>query len=787
MYYYHLHLALYTLYPVNLPSTVFDKLPAYLVPKGSIDLLDKYYQQQQLSSSTVKEGTDKNISTNQHEQLYINKKQTDKALKPNVPPTPAYEYQKNTTTPSSTTEIPDNNNNNNNNSLHKSNTILSDDNSINPSFAYDDFRLGSIEIESIQKGNKIVPKKSKNNKNKNHGTSSSSSSVSILNHQSKIGYGILHLYRDQKPIHEDLMPDMLAAMNNHGELGKITCTLSVPSYMTTNDFLNFVKPFDDTVQQYIFIRDITPNKYMVIMKFKDVESAYTYHRKFNGRKFHGMEPEICHIVFIDSITWDINLIKKRKVNDDVDDDQIESNQKMEIQYPMLKDTLQAEHNKTAFKSCTIELPTCPVCLERMDENITGLLGITCQHSFDCGCLEKWGKGKCYVCRFSEKPVLEGTGRDITLNNSNDGKNKDGPKRNHQGWLLSRHTNDDRLCCFVCGATDSLWICMICGHIGCGRYQDAHAYRHYEETNHLFALEIDTQRVWDYVGDGYVHRLIQNAVDGNGNNRNHNYNDDENIYSPSKSEFPMIESSSTNNRKSNGFTNSNNRINNNTVWGEISSSSSIRSPKTVSSPSSSSIDHHHHHYHPRDNDIDTMQQEKINAMSIEYTALLTSQLESQRIYYEDQLNVLVKQLSNLSAKQTYLQNCIQEEMDHQQVLVSETKELTKEWKLAQEEKNKLDQKCQSWKDKYDSAHLLLEKEKQKTNKLSIENEEIQEQYQKKKNMLLELHEEIRDLTFYVETRNNIHLHPELVGGNVGTIPKTTPTRSNKGKRGKKGKR
>jgi BRCA1-associated protein len=55
--------------------------------------------------------------------------------------------------------------------------------------------------------------------------------------------------------------------------------------------------------------------------------------------------------------------------------------------------------------------------------------------------------------------------------------------------------------------------MVCGHIGCGRYQEAHAYDHYMETCHLFALEIDTQRVWDYEGDGYVHRLLQNTVDG----------------------------------------------------------------------------------------------------------------------------------------------------------------------------------------------------------------------------------------------------------------------------------
>lgn len=56
-------------------------------------------------------------------------------------------------------------------------------------------------------------------------------------------------------------------------------------------------------------------------------------------------------------------------------------------------------------------------------------------------------------------------------------------------------------CGVCGATENLWICLVCGNIGCGRYQEAHAYRHYKETFHLYALELETQRVWDYAGDG----------------------------------------------------------------------------------------------------------------------------------------------------------------------------------------------------------------------------------------------------------------------------------------------
>ena len=37
-----------------------------------------------------------------------------------------------------------------------------------------------------------------------------------------------------------------------------------------------------------------------------------------------------------------------------------------------------------------ELPTCTVCLERMDESVDGILTILCNHSFHGSCLAKWG-------------------------------------------------------------------------------------------------------------------------------------------------------------------------------------------------------------------------------------------------------------------------------------------------------------------------------------------------------------------------------------------------------------
>ncbi|KAH3683937.1 hypothetical protein WICPIJ_005091, partial [Wickerhamomyces pijperi] len=46
-----------------------------------------------------------------------------------------------------------------------------------------------------------------------------------------------------------------------------------------------------------------------------------------------------------------------------------------------------------------------------------------------------------------------------------------------------------------------------------RYDLGHAIDHYNETSHCFAMETTSQRVWDYAGDNYVHRLVQNEADG----------------------------------------------------------------------------------------------------------------------------------------------------------------------------------------------------------------------------------------------------------------------------------
>jgi BRCA1-associated protein len=145
-----------------------------------------------------------------------------------------------------------------------------------------------------------------------------------------------------------------------------------------------------------------------------------------------------------------------------------------------------------------ELPACPVCLERLDTHISGIVTTVCNHTFHSACLSKWADSSCPVCRYSQEPP-------------------------------------DKPECAVCGTTDNLWICIICGYVGCGRhalsrarllrsnthsaslalrrYASGHAVLHWRDTDHCYSLELDTQRVWDYLGDGYVHRLIASKTHG----------------------------------------------------------------------------------------------------------------------------------------------------------------------------------------------------------------------------------------------------------------------------------
>ena len=314
------------------------------------------------------------------------------------------------------------------------------------------------------------------------------------------------------------------------------------------------------------------------------------------------EPEISHVVYLKSNCLERVTMTAGSI------------------YPYLQETLAYD---VLHKSTSNELPTCPVCLERMDESITGLMSIQCHHTSQCYCLEKWGNNQCPVCRYSHKPVSS------FPPSSSSGKR----------MIEAIPTQEDVIyeCC-VCDSTESLWICMICGHIGCGRYQEAHAYDHYTETNHLYALEIETQRVWDYKGDGYVHRLIQNTIDG--------------------------------------------------ALVELPSSQARETSAPEQTPNG-----------------------KLDTLSVDYSYMLTSQLDSQRMYLEDQLAELTSNSTLINNQIQTLQQQIDTQQEKQSTLLEKRKTLDHTLLEMNKEKEKSEKRALSFKEKFNAMQKHLNEEKE----------------------------------------------------------------------------
>lgn len=286
-----------------------------------------------------------------------------------------------------------------------------------------------------------------------------------------MGYGVVRLYKEYDNTKESEEIEV--------ESDETTVAIvAVPNYFSATDLLVFLgDSVTKNVSHFRLIKSDNPNRFMVLIKFRNNESARTFQECFNGKYFNSMESETCHVIFVKSVIF-------KPLNS--------KNLQAGIPY-LLEDpfTLQMRksHQDTsgALESAVVkELPSCPVCLERMDSDATGLLTISCQHTFHCNCLSKWRDDTCPVCRYSN----------LSTNP-----------------LALRDASNSQDSCSICGGDQNLWICLICGNIGCGRYNSKHAIQHYEKTNHCFAMDIATQRVWDYAGDNYVHRLIQNETDG----------------------------------------------------------------------------------------------------------------------------------------------------------------------------------------------------------------------------------------------------------------------------------
>lgn len=130
-----------------------------------------------------------------------------------------------------------------------------------------------------------------------------------------------------------------------------------------------------------------------------------------------------------------------------------------------------------------EMPACPLCLERLDVSGTGM--VTHSHGWlSAMVVDKMADARCCRACAAVAHTLSPDAAEVL--------------------------------CAGCSKREELWVCMICGHIGCGRYAAGHAKDHATTRRHRFCFELASGRIWDYHGDVFVHRrLVQMTAAGEG--------------------------------------------------------------------------------------------------------------------------------------------------------------------------------------------------------------------------------------------------------------------------------
>lgn len=191
--------------------------------------------------------------------------------------------------------------------------------------------------------------------------------------------------------------------------------------------------------------------------------------------------------------------------------------------------------------------------------------------------------------------------------------------------------------------------------------------------------------------------------------------------------------------------------------------------------------------------DALSAEKIEAIGIEYSYLLTSQLDSQRSFYEEQTTGLESQINELTTLVQNLNNDFeQEQTRHREEESKRHKEHEERMSQILKERSKADHRV----DKVTELARKLEKELREERAVSeglMRNLAIMRQkaefFDKERedfgSRVRELEDQVRDVMFFLEAKTKIEqgdgIESEAAGGSISVPEPPPPPKPNKKKK------
>lgn len=156
--------------------------------------------------------------------------------------------------------------------------------------------------------------------------------------------------------------------------------LSIPNTYSLGDLVRYLTYYSVSPSYIRFLRDGSVGKMVSLLGFNTIEESENAYKRLNGQEFRECPSIYCHLVYVESVEF-YNTLSPSK-----------SSEKCVDPFIISEDLT--------------ELPTCTICLERLDCNISGILITSCNHEFHSKCLEKYINSECPLCRHFEGNTVE---------------------------------------------------------------------------------------------------------------------------------------------------------------------------------------------------------------------------------------------------------------------------------------------------------------------------------------------------------------------------------------------
>ena len=250
------------------------------------------------------------------------------------------------------------------------------------------------------------------------------------------------------------------------------CIENVPKFITVPEVLGCVPEFrGDILGLRVLGCVATKAQYLLLLALRGAERAELLRARHHGRPFSVLGSEVLYVSFVAPCSAAALLRPAGAAADEAEQCPV----CLELTTPLLSCQQPTPPPPPPPPPSSPPLsPAVPAASPTSAVLWTTMCGHTAH--FDCILAHDQGAG-CPVCRFNPADL--------------------GVECNVEG----------------CGETETLWMCLVCGNLGCGRYQAAHAEQHFRESGHTFCLDVNSGSAWDYASDTFVHRLVASQADG----------------------------------------------------------------------------------------------------------------------------------------------------------------------------------------------------------------------------------------------------------------------------------